>query len=339
MNDARSGYRIGLLALAGLLLTNAALGPVGLDLLRYPLPESLLNQLRGLEIVTVGLVVPCLLLAAGLVRRGRREAPLLAVGPCGYASYMFVQYVVGPDRTTYSPGLLLHLVVFSAATLLCFWSWSLAARTDWPVPAPRRRRRWLALLAGLAGFVLLRYLPLVVGAFSGAAIPEEFAQAPAFYWSIVLLDLGLVVPMTLVAAGATWRGSGLALPATYAVVGWFALVPPSVAAMAVVMLVRDDTYASVPTTLLLVAVAAATSVVAFRMFRVLLGAPAGPKAPAKSGPSRGGAQSSAPDRRTPCAHNVIDIAETRCHRQAKESSCARHSTNSSHGPGCFSWPS
>ena len=160
---------------------------------------------------------------------------------------MFVQYVVGPDRTTYSPAVLLHLVVFSAATLLCFWSWSLAARTDWPVPAPRRRRRWVALLAGLAGFVLLRYLPLVVGAFSGAAIPEEFAQAPAFYWSIVLLDLGLVVPVTLVAAGATWRGSGLALPATYAVVGWFALVPPSVAAMAVVMLVRDDTYASVPT--------------------------------------------------------------------------------------------
>ena len=90
MTDARSGCRIGLLALAGLLLTNAALGPVGLDLLRYPLPESLLNQLRGLEIVTVGLVVPCLLLAAGLVRRGRREAPLLAVGPCAYASYMFV---------------------------------------------------------------------------------------------------------------------------------------------------------------------------------------------------------------------------------------------------------
>jgi hypothetical protein len=299
----------------------------------------LLNQLRGLEIVTVGLVVPCLLLAAGLVRRGRREAPLLAVGPCGYASYMFVQYVVGPDRTTYSPAVLLHVVVFAAATLLCFWSWSLAARTNWPVPASRRRRRWVALLAGLAGFVLLRYLPLVVGAFSGAAIPEEFAQAPAFYWSIVLLDLGLVVPVTLVAAGAAWRGSGLALPATYAVVGWFALVPPSVAAMAVVMLVGDDRYASVPTTLLLVAVAAATSVVAFRMSRVLLGALAAPKVPAKSGPSRGGAQSSAPDHRAPRAHNVIDIAETRRHRQAKESSCARHSTNSSHGPGCFSWPS
>ena len=295
MNDARSGYRLGLLALAGLLLTNAALGPVGLDLLRYPLPESLLNQLRGLEIVTVGLVVPCLLLAAGLVRRGRREAPLLAVGPCGYASYMFVQYVVGPDRTTYS--------------LRCCSMWSCSRRPRscasgagrWR-PAPtgpcrrlRRRRRWVALLAGLAGFVLLRYLPLAVGAFSGAAIPEEFAQAPAFYWSIVLLDLGLVVPVTLVAAAATWRGSGLALPATYAVVGWFALVPPSVAAMAVVMLVRDDTYASVRTTLLLVAVAAATSVVAFRMFRVLLGALAGPKVPANSGPSRGGAQSSASD--------------------------------------------
>jgi hypothetical protein len=327
-DDARRpGYWLGLLALAGLLVTNAALGPVGLDVLPYPLPESLLNQLRGLEVVTVGLVVPCLLLAAVLARRGRREAPLLAIGPCGSASYMFVQYVVGPDRTTFTAAVLLQIVVFSAATLLCCWSWSLAARTDWPIPAPGRRRRWVMLLAGLAGFVLLRYLPAVAGAFSGAAIPEEFAQAPAFYWSILLLDLGLVVPVTLVAAGAAWRGSELALPATYAVVGWFAMVPPSVAAMAVVMLVRDDTYASVPTTLLLVTVAATTSVVAVRMFRVLLGALAGPKVPAKSGPSRAGAQSSAPDHRALCAHSVKGIAEHEVSADSGETSCARHSTN------------
>ena len=39
----------------------------------------------------------------------------------------------------------------------------------------------------------------------------------------------------------------------YGVVGWFALVPPSVTAMAAVMLVRDDPHASVPTLLLLTA--------------------------------------------------------------------------------------
>jgi hypothetical protein len=266
----RTQYRNALVVLAALLLTNAVLGPAGLDVVAYPLPESLLNQLRGLELVTVGLVVPALVLAAVLTQRDSPAAPLVALGPCGYASYMFVQYVVGPDRTTLSPALLLHLAVFTAATWLAVWSWGLAVTTEWPVPQPAQRRRWAALLAGLAAFVALRYLPLLVGSFSHADIPEEFALAPAFYWSVVLLDLGLVVPAAALAARAALLGSRLAVPATYAVVGWFALVPPSVAAMALVMLVRDDPYASLPTTLLLTVVSVLTTAVAARMFRRLL---------------------------------------------------------------------
>ena len=264
------GYERSLLGLAMLLLGNALLGPAGLGLLDYPLPTTLLNQLRGLELVTVALVVPTLVGAAVLARRGNRAAPLVAFGPCGYAAYMFVQYVVGPDRVTYSPVLLVHLVVFATAAALTAWSWSLASRTTWPPPAPRRRRGWAVLLLVLAAFVVLRYLPLIIGSVTNEMIPDEFAEAPAFFWSIVLLDLGVVVPATVAAAVAALRGAPLALPATYAVVGWFALVPPSVAAMAAVMVARDDPYASVPTLVLLAATSVVTTVAAVRMFRRLL---------------------------------------------------------------------
>jgi hypothetical protein len=267
---ARSSYGHALAALAVLLLANAALGPAGLGRLSYPLPTSLLNQLRGLELVTVLLVVPTLALAVGLVRRGRPEAALVAIGPCGYASYMFVQYVVGPERTAASPALLLHLVVFALATALAVWSWSLAVAVAWPVPERGRRRRWGLLLLGLAGFVALRYVPVLAGAVTGARIPDEFAGDPAFYWSILLLDLGLVVPAATAAGVAVLRGSRLSVPAAYAVVGWFALVPPSVAAMAIVMLVRDDPYASLATTLLLTATSVVTTAAAVLMFRGLL---------------------------------------------------------------------
>ena len=68
----------------------------------------------------------------------------------------------------------------------------------------------------------------------------EFADSPAFYWSIVLLDLGVVVPATLLAAAAVHRRQRLGQHAStcfsdilgnrldhYAVIGWFAMVPPS----------------------------------------------------------------------------------------------------------------
>ena len=271
MNESHaSGYASAVLALAALLLTNALLGPIGVGLLDYPLPTSLFNQLVGLELVTVILVVPTLTAAAALAHCGHPAAPLLGIGACGYAAYMFAQYVVGPARTSYSPAVLIQLVVFSAATALSVWSWSLARRTAWPRTDAHQRRRWGLLLVGLASFVLLRYLPLFVGSATDSAIPREFAEAPAFFWSIVLLDLGVVVPTIVAAAIAAVRGYSLAVPATFAVVGWFALVPPSVAAMAAVMVVRDDRYASVPTLVLLAVTSVITTGLAVHMFSRLL---------------------------------------------------------------------
>ena len=170
----------------------------------------------------------------------------------------------------YKRQVLLHLSVFALAATLTAWSWSRARDGHWPIPVRARRRRWAALLLALAAFVVLRYLPLATGAASGTHVPSEFAETPAFYWSVVLLDLGVVVPAALAAAAVALRGNRVALPATYAVVGWFALVPPSVAAMAVVMLARGDSNASVPTTVLMLAVAAVTTTVAAHMFRELL---------------------------------------------------------------------
>ena len=275
MNESHApGYAAAVLALAALLLTNALLGPIGVGLLDYPLPTSLFNQLVGLELVTVILVVPTLAAAAALAHCGHPAAPLLGIGACGYAAYMFAQYVVGPARTSYSPAVLIQLVVFSAATALSVWSWSLARRTAWPRTEAHQRRRWGLLLVGLASFVLLRYLPLFVGSAKDSAIPREFAEAPAFFWSIVLLDLGV---------GRTDdrrcrdRCCARLTPSRFRPrspwVGWFALVPPSVAAMAAVMVVRDDPYASVPTLVLLAVTSVITTGLAVHMFTVSCATP------------------------------------------------------------------
>ncbi|HEY5852538.1 MAG TPA: hypothetical protein VIW24_00425 [Aldersonia sp.] len=53
-----------------------------------------------------------------------------------------------------------------------------------------------------------------------------------------------MVPATVVAGIGLLRGARWSRKALYAVLGWFALVPPSVAAMAAAMFVNDDPNAS-----------------------------------------------------------------------------------------------
>ena len=275
-----SGFPAGLLVLAGCLLANSVLGPLGAGALDYPISASMENQLRGLELVTVLLVVPWLVVTAVLARRGHPAAPLLAIGPAGYAAYMFVQYVLGPEYGAYSWAVLFHLGIASLAGGLVLVAWQRAAGQPVPDLAPARRRRRALLLLALAGFVLLRYVPAFVGAAGGAPIADEFQDARTFFWSIVLLDLGVVVPATVAAAVALLRGTPGGDRAAYAVLGWFALVPPSVAAMAVVMLVRDDPYASLSTTLLLTVASLVFAAVALSAYRPLLRLPSRAEVPA-----------------------------------------------------------
>jgi len=73
------------------------------------------------------------------------------------------------------------------------------------------------------------------------------------FWTIILLDLGVVVPAGLAAGGGHLRGgTALAWKTAYAVVGWFALVGPAVAAMGVAMRLDDDPGASAGTLALFV---------------------------------------------------------------------------------------
>ena len=275
-----SGFAGGLLALAGCLLLNSALGPLGTGAVDYPISASMENQLRGLELVTVLLVVPWLVAAALLVRRGHPAAPLLAIAPAGYTTYMFVQYVLGPEYGAYSWTVLFHLGIASLAGGLVLVAWQRAAAEPVPELTPVRRRRRALLLLALAGFVLLRYVPAFVGAAGGTPIAGEFQDARTFFWSIVLLDLGVVVPATVAAAVALLRGTPGGDRAAYAVLGWFALVPPSVAAMALVMVVRDDPYASLSTTLLLTVASLVFAAVALSAYRPLLRLPSRAEVPA-----------------------------------------------------------
>ena len=248
---ASSVFGWSLMALAALLVLNSLLGPLLLGVVSYPISSSMTNQLLGLEVVTLILVVPWTVLAGALALRQDPRGPLLALGPTSYTTYMFVQYVVGPEYDAYSWVVLFHVGMVALSGGLALMAWSRARCASVPSTSVRQRRRLSWLLLGCAAFVLLRYLPAFIGALAREPIAAEFRGARTFYWSIVLLDLGVVVPVTAAAAVALLRGTEAGQRAVYGVVGWFALVPPSVSAMAAVMLVRDDPHASATTLVLL----------------------------------------------------------------------------------------
>lgn len=252
--------------LAAALLTNTLLGPLGTETIRYPITGTLLSQLVGLEVVTVVLVVPLLLLAGVLALRGHGAAPLLGFGPAAYSAYMFAQYVLGPEYERFTGAVLFHTVVFTSSLGLAVRAWSLANRQVLPSLSPLRRRVSGTILLLLAGFILTRYLPVV----SGDAMPSEFTEARTFFWSIFLLDLGVVVPATLAAGVGLLRGARSAHPALYGLMGWYALVPPSVAAMSAAMVVDDDPHASVGQAVTLCVAAAVMVALAVWVFRPVL---------------------------------------------------------------------
>lgn len=265
---------LGLMALALGLVLNSLLGPLALEVIDYHFSESLINQAIGLDAVALFGAAPLALLAALLVHRSHRAGPVLAFVPAAFSVYMAPQYVVGPEYLTI-PGnneqfFLFHLAIFilSIAVLLVAWS---DVDRDWLPPKgieADRRRSWVML--GVAAFILLgRWLPGIVDLMSGNPSVADYLENPTSYLLIGVLDLGLVVPAALTTAAALRLGADWARTAAYAVVGWFALVPAAVAAMAIVMQVNDDPNIAAGATWVFVVAAVIFTVGAAFLYRPL----------------------------------------------------------------------
>lgn len=260
----------GLLVLALALAVNSLLGPLAAGVVTYPFSTTLVNQTIGLEAVSLVVVAPWCVAAAALVHRGHRAGPVAVVPPTGYTAYMFVQYVVGPQYLAYPRALPLHLGLFVLSWLLLAVAWRRIDPDTIPELSARRTRIASIGLFGLAAFVVLRYLSAVEGVLTGAPLAAEFAQDPSMFWTIVLLDLGVVVPVTIAAAVGLRRGHTWARTALYGVSGWFTLVPISVAAMGLAMLANGDPYASMAMVVVLTAVAVLFTGFAAWVWRPLL---------------------------------------------------------------------
>ncbi len=241
----------GLVALAAGLAANSLLGPLVAGVITYPLSEPVMNQTLGLEAVSLLVVAPSSALAAVLVLRGDRTGHIVAIPPAAYTTYMFVQYIIGPQYVEYPPVIPFHLAMLILSGTLLVYSWNHVRVEDLPTVSSQRERiySWVLLLFAL--FASFGYLFAVPRMLAGGTIPAEYIDDPSVYWTVFLLDLGIVVPITVAVSLSLLRGAVWARKAIYGLVGWYTIVTIAVLALFVSMLIHDDPNVAVDTVVLL----------------------------------------------------------------------------------------
>lgn len=125
------------------------------------------------------------------------------------------------------------------------------------------------MLFAVVAFILFRWVPALVELTAGDPSSDAYVDNPTAFVLIGVLDLGVVMPAATAAAIGLRRGEPWGREAAYAAIGWFALVPMAVAAMAISMEVNDDPNASVGVTILLVVAAAIFTVGALLLYAPL----------------------------------------------------------------------
>ncbi|MDH3307283.1 MAG: hypothetical protein OEO77_07185 [Acidimicrobiia bacterium] len=250
---------------------NALLGPLVFEVIEYRYSKTLVNQAIGLDAVALFAVFPVALLASVLMWGARHGGLILAFVPATFAAYMLPQYVIGPEYLRRSGNneqfFPFHLVLFVLAMGVFLFAWNAVEDERLrPHSRPSDRMRAMVLFA-LAVFILVgRWLPALIELVEGTPALGAFRENPTSFLLIGWLDLGIVVPAALAAAVGLLRGARWARKAAYAVIAWFALVPASIAAMAITMNVNGDPNADAGTMWVLTVAGALFTVGAAALF-------------------------------------------------------------------------
>jgi hypothetical protein len=237
-----------LVALALGMASASLLGPLVLGWMRYRTSPTTLNQLEGGDLAALVFVAPLTLVAALLAFRGHRAAPVLASGIGVFAVYTYAQVVIGQEYLRlpgnverFFPLLLAVFVLAEAAVVLGVR----ATPRDLTAPSPRVRRVASVVLFLVAVFLVFgQHLRPMLTAWEDPSSLTEYVSSPTPFWMVKLMDLGIIVPAAVAAGVGLWRGAGWALRVAYVILTAYTCLGVSVAAMAVLMNLRNDPDAS-----------------------------------------------------------------------------------------------
>ncbi len=169
----------------------------------------------GWDAFTLGIVAPAMLLAALFMARGSIRALLVAEGLLVYLSYAYLEYSI---TWAFGPLFLLFIVIVAASVIGMIWlgveiaESAIASRFGDAFP----RRGWVALSVAMSALLVVMWSGRIWQALNGKADELLLGETTM---TVQALDLGLVVPVTLLIAWLAWRQnrSGYVLSAVYVV--------------------------------------------------------------------------------------------------------------------------
>ena len=163
--------------------------------------EGIVAEGIGWDLVTLLVVVPATLVALGLLWRGSLRAALVSAGLLAYFVYQSAEYAV---FWAYGPLYPLYVVIlaFSVSALALLIHGldleALAARVGGHFP-----RRAITVYATLIVVILLGlWLPVIAGTLGGE-VTDELEGASTLV--VPAFDLGLLLPLAIFTAVATWK--------------------------------------------------------------------------------------------------------------------------------------
>jgi hypothetical protein len=270
-----------------LVAATAAVGPLGLDLLHYRTSASGLDQIRGSDVTALILVTPFCVWVGRLAWRGHPAAPVLALAPAVFTVYIWTQLLLGsefgrlPGNVEWFAPLLLAIMGMGVAIAVRA---TRALRSQAPLGwSPRLERATGVLLLGVVGFVVIGiHLSSLIDALRDQPVGDGVLSTPNAFWVIKAMDLGLVAPASLLMGIGLLRGRSWARSPAAAVLGGYALLGWSVAAMGWSMLRGGATDASLGLAVGATAVAAAVTGYAGVLYRPLFRRSGSAPAPARA---------------------------------------------------------
>jgi len=159
----------------------------------------------GWDVFTLLVIVPSLLGASVFVARGSPRARLMTAGLLGYLVYMYLEYAV---TWAFGPAFLLHVAIYGLSFVTACAVVSRIA-SDGPTDSlgPIPRRGWIALNVGMAGLLTMLWLGRIASALQGDLATAGLTSDTTL--TVQALDLGLVVPISLMSAWLVWRRTRL----------------------------------------------------------------------------------------------------------------------------------
>lgn len=237
------------LVCAVVLLLMAALGPMGTGDIVYRTSESALYQNQGQDLADIFLIAPLLLIGGALQLMRRDSAKYILVLTPITLMYTGLSLGIGQEWATY-PGnvesyfwLFLSLIIGGLVLLVGTLSQFTAA------DAPRFKRKGLRTFVILTGLALLLFAAMWIGQVNeviatGDLSDGSYSDAPNVFWVIRYLDLGISMPVGLLALFLLWSRPERAYGLVLLFFGFFITMAVTVNAMALVQVLNHDPAAA-----------------------------------------------------------------------------------------------